>query len=295
VPRVSVTIITLNEAEHIADAIDSAAWADEVIVVDSGSTDETVAIAERKGARVSTRPWNGYVDQKNHAATLAANDWILSLDADERVTPALAEEIRALLSRGPDARGYRISRVTWYLGRWIRGTDWFPDFQLRLYDRRAGRWSERSVHESFELNERPRKLRGELEHYAYRDINHHLSKINQYTTMAAQDWVAHGRRTNALELLIHPPVAFLRNYVLRAGFRAGAAGLVISIINSYYVFLKLAKLWEMQQQPSVDRRQSAVVSHQSPVASAPSRRAEGESEPRIADRGSRTPDPGART
>ena len=256
--KLTVTMITKNEAANIAAALESVAWADEIIVVDSHSTDGTAEIARRYASRLEMRDWAGYGAQKNYAASLASNDWILSLDADERVTVALAEEIRRLLARGPDARGYRISRVTWYLGRWIRCTDWFPDFQLRLYDRRAGRWSERSVHESFELQERPRKLHGELEHYAYRDINHHVSKINQYTTMAAHDWVARGRRTTGLELLVHPPLAFLRNYVLRAGFRAGAAGLVISALNSYYVFLKLAKLWEMQQasaaspQPTVD-------------------------------------------
>ena len=257
--KLTVTVITHNEAAHIGGALQSVDWADEIIVVDSHSTDGTPEIARQYASRVEVRDWAGYGAQKNYAASLAGNDWILSLDADERVTPALAAEIRALLARGPQARGYRISRVTWYLGRWIRCTDWFPDFQLRLYDRRAGRWSERSVHESFELQERPLKLRGELEHYAYRDINHHLAKINQYTTMAAQDWVAHGRRTNALEVLIHPPVAFLRNYLLRAGFRAGGAGLVVSMLNSYYVFLKLAKLWEMQRQSS-DARQASVVS-----------------------------------
>jgi glycosyltransferase involved in cell wall biosynthesis len=257
--KLTVTVITHNEAAHITAALQSVSWADEIIVVDSHSQDGTVELARPYASKIESRDWAGYGAQKNYAAGLASHDWILSLDADERVTPALAEEIRALLARGPDARGYRISRVTWYLGRWIRGTDWFPDFQLRLYDRRAGRWSERSVHESFELQERPRKLRGELEHYAYRDITHHLSKINDYTTMAAQDWVAHGRRTNALELLVHPPLAFLRNYVLRLGFRAGAAGLVISILNSYYVFLKLAKLWEMQRQSPVASSQSSVV------------------------------------
>jgi glycosyltransferase involved in cell wall biosynthesis len=274
--KLTVTVITHNEAEHIAAALQSVSWADEVIVVDSHSTDATVDLARPYASRIEVRDWAGYGAQKNYAASLASNDWILSLDADERVTPALAAEIRELMACGPWARGYRISRVTWYLGQWIRGTDWFPDFQLRLYDRRAGRWSERSVHESFLLQERPGKLRGELEHYAYRDINHHLTKINQYTTMAAQDWVVHGRRTNALELLIHPPLAFLRNSGLRAGFRAGSAGLVVSILNSYYVFLKLAKLWEIQRsvasrQSPVDSRQSvlshpSVVSHQSSVA-----------------------------
>ncbi len=131
-PRVTVTIITLNEAAHIADAVDSAAWADEVIVVDSGSVDDTLAIARAKGARTETRAWTGYVDQKNFAAGLASHDWIFSLDADERIPPALASEVRALLSTEPSSGGYRVPRVTYHLGRWVRTTDFYPDYQTRL-------------------------------------------------------------------------------------------------------------------------------------------------------------------
>ena len=140
VPRVTVTIITLNEAAHIADAIDSAAWADEVIVVDSGSVDDTLAIARARGARAETRSWTGYVDQKNFAAGLSSNDWIFSLDADERVTPALSSEIREIVASEPAERAYRVPRVTFHLGRWVRTTDFYPDHQTRLYDRRAARW-----------------------------------------------------------------------------------------------------------------------------------------------------------
>src|SRR5262249_314950 len=141
VPKVSVTIITKNEASDIAAALESASWADERIVVDSCSTDETVAIATRLGARVVSREWPGYVAQKNHAASLASNDWILSLDADERVTPELAAEIRKTLDSDPQPRGFWIPRVTFHLGRWIRTTDWYPDYQLRLYDRRSAEWT----------------------------------------------------------------------------------------------------------------------------------------------------------
>src|SRR5262245_43736751 len=133
VPKVSVTIITLDEADHIAAAITSAAWADEVIVVDAESHDGTAAIARAPGALVQTRPWTGYVDQKNYAASLASNDWIFSLDADERITPALAAEIRAIVGGNAPCRAYRVPRVTFHLGRWIRTTDFYPDFQTRLY------------------------------------------------------------------------------------------------------------------------------------------------------------------
>ncbi len=163
-PKLSVTIITKNEAANIGAALESVAWADELIVVDSGSTDETVGIARRYTDRVSSREWEGYGAQKNHAAGLAEHDWILSLDADERVSPELAVEIRERLAREPPHPGYRIPRVTSYLGRWIRSTDWYPDYQLRLYDRRAARWNARSVHESVSTDGTVGRLRNELHH-----------------------------------------------------------------------------------------------------------------------------------
>lgn len=246
--KLTVTVITYNEVRHIADALDSVAWADEIIVVDSHSTDGTADVARAKATRVIVRDWTGYSDQKNFAADSASHDWVLSVDADERVTPELAAEIRELLARGPEARGYRIRRVSRYFDRWIRTTDWAHDYQLRLYDRRAGRWNGLRIHESFRLRDgAPGQLRGEMLHYAYRDIAHHLSKIDAYTTLVAEQAHEDGKRTGAVALAVHPVAAFLRNYVLRAGFREGAAGLIISILNSYYVFLKYAKLWERQR------------------------------------------------
>jgi len=247
VPRVTVTIITLDEAEHIAAAVDSASWADEVIVVDSGSGDDTVAIARAKGARVETRAWTGYVDQKNFAATLASNDWIFSLDADERIPPALASEIRVLLAQEPPLGGYRVPRVTYHLGRWVRTTDFYPDFQTRLYDRRKARWQGRYVHESVKADGPTADLASELQHYSYRDLGDHLDRINHYTTLAARQMWEGGRRAGALDLVVHPLAAFLRNYVLRRGFIEGTTGLTISMVNAYSVFLKFAKLWELQR------------------------------------------------
>ena len=245
-PGVSVTIITLDEADHIGAAIDSAAWADEVIVVDAGSADDTVAIARARGARVESRAWTGWIDQKNYAAGLASHDWIFSLDADERITPALAAEIRGLLSAEPPVRGYRVPRVTFHLGRWIRTTDFYPDYQMRLYDRRAARWQGKYVHESVAVDGPSGRLTSELEHYSYDDLSDHLDRINRYTTLAARQMHESGRRANMFDLLIHPPAAFVRNYVLRRGFADGAVGLTLSLVNAYSVLLKFAKLWEIQ-------------------------------------------------
>jgi len=246
VPKLSVTIITHNEAADIGAALRSVAWADEVVVVDSHSTDDTAAIARRHTDRVVVREWPGYVDQKNFAASIASHDWILSLDADERVTPELAGEIAAVLAGALPHRGYRIPRVTWHFGRWIRSTDWYPDYQLRLYDRRAAQWTGRYVHEAVSVAGSVGRLRHDLQHFAYRDIGDHLETMDRYTTLAARQMFESGRRAGLLQLAGHAPLAFLRNYIARGGCRDGAAGLIISAMNAHYVFLKFAKLWELQ-------------------------------------------------
>ena len=246
-PKVSVTIITLDEAEHIAAAIESVAWADEVIVVDSGSTDATADIARGAGARVVVRDWPGYVDQKNYAATLASNDWIFSLDADERVSPALAAEVRRRLEGTPAVDAFRMRRVAFHLGRWIRTTDFYPDYQTRLYNRRSARWQGRYVHESVVADGPVGLLAHELQHYSFRDLRDHIDRVNHYTSLAARQMYEQGRRSGAVRLIVHPSAAFLRNYLLRRGFMDGTAGLIISLVNSYSVFLKFAKLWEIQR------------------------------------------------
>lgn len=246
-PKLSVTIITKNEAANIAGAIASVAWADEIIVVDAESTDDTVAIAKRFTDRVEVRAWPGYIAQKNHAASLACHDWILSLDADERVTPALAGEIRKALDAAPPHAAFRIPRVTWHLGRWIRTTDWYPDHQTRLYDRRVAKWTGHYVHEGIAVNGSLGTLSNDLQHYAYRDIADHLETIDRYTTYAARQMHEGGRRAGLLQIAGHPPLAFLRNYIAHRGITDGVPGFIISAMNSYYVFLKFAKLWELQK------------------------------------------------
>ena len=242
---VTATVITFNEAANIQAALESLSWADEIIVIDSESTDDTAAIARRFTDRVVVRPWPGYIDQKNFAAAQATHDWIFSLDADERVTPALATEVQTLMERGARAGGYRVPRVTFHLGRWIRSTDWYPDYQLRLYDRRRARWAGRYVHESVKADGAVADLRGELLHFAYRDLAHHFQTMDRYTTLAARQMFEDGRRAGWVDLAVHPPAAFLRNYVLRGGFRDGVPGLIVSAMNARYVGLKFAKLWEL--------------------------------------------------
>ncbi len=246
-PKLSVTLITMNESGRIAPALESVSWADEIVVVDAHSTDDTVEQARRFTDRVITRDWPGYVAQKNYAAAIASHDWVLSLDADERVTPELADQVRHLLTTDPPHAGYRVPRVTFYLGRWWRTTDWYPDHQLRLYDRRRAAWQGRHVHESVRATGRTGRLTGELQHLAYRDVSHHLETIDRYTTLAARQLLEDGTRASWIDLVAHPPAAFLRNYLLRRGILDGTPGLIVSGLNAYYVWLKYVKLWEMQK------------------------------------------------
>jgi glycosyltransferase involved in cell wall biosynthesis len=241
-------VITLNEAANIEGCLDSVGWADEVIVVDSGSSDRTVELAKARGVRVISRDWPGYSAQKNFAADQATHDWILSVDADERVTPALARDVERTVAAAPSAAGYRLLRVTFHLGRWIRTTDWYPDYQLRLYHRRRANWPAKLVHESVAANGAVGQLTGELQHYAYRDLSHLYATMDKYTSLAAQEMKAAGRRAGMLDLALHPLAAFLRNYLLKRGFLDGATGFIISAMNSYYVFLKFAKLWALDRQ-----------------------------------------------
>ncbi len=162
------------------------------------------------------------------------------------MTPELAGEIRELMTGAPAHAGYRIPRVTWHLGRWIRTTDWYPDYQLRLYDRRCAEWAGRYVHESVTARGPVGQLRGELQHYAYRDIADHLETIDRYTTYAARQMFEDGKRAGAVQLVGHAPLAFARNYLWRGGIRDGSVGFTISALNAFYVFLKYAKLWEMR-------------------------------------------------
>lgn len=244
----SAVLITRDEEHNLPDALRSLAFCDEIVVVDSGSRDRTREIAAAAGARVVEHvPWPGFVAQRNLAVQAARHDWVLALDADERVTPALREEIRALAGRGFGHAGYRMPRVAFYLGAWIRATDWYPDPQVRLFDRRRARWQGGLVHESVEVSGPVGRLRADLEHYPYVDLADHLQSIDRYTTLWARQAYAGGARGGVTQALLATQWALLRNYVLRGGFRLGRVGLVVSLLNSYYTFAKLAKLWELSR------------------------------------------------
>jgi len=242
----SAVLIAQNEERHIGDAVASVSFCDEIVLVDSGSTDRTRPLAEAAGARVITNaPWPGFVAQRDFAVHAARHDWVLALDADERVGPALREEIQALRGQGFGHAGYRIPRVASYLGRWIRATDWYPDWQVRLFDRTQAAWQGDLVHESVVVRGPVGRLHGDMEHYTYADISYHLRKIDSYTTLWARQAHAAGRRSNVADMMAGASWAFFRNYVLKRGALLGSAGLIVSVLNTHYTFAKLAKLREM--------------------------------------------------
>ena len=243
----SAVLIAQNEESNIGDAIRSVAFCEDIVLVDSGSTDTTREVAERLGARVIVNaPWPGFVAQRDFAVRAARHDWVVALDADERVSPELREEILQLRTAGFQHAGYRIPRAAFYLGRWIRATDWYPDWQVRLFDRTRAGWQGDLVHESVAVRGPVGRLRRDLEHHPYVDISDHLRKIDSYTTLWARQAYAAGRRSNVVDMSAGAGWAFVRNFLLKRGVLLGSAGFVISALNTHYTFAKLAKLRELE-------------------------------------------------
>jgi glycosyltransferase involved in cell wall biosynthesis len=253
--KITATIITLNEAENIRDACESVSWADEILVVDSRSTDHTQEIAAGSGARVLINPWPGFSKQKQFAVEQAQYDWIFSLDADERVSPELKESIADVraLDESRCAQGYRIARRAFYMGRWIRGGGWYPDYQLRFFNRRHGHWRERVIHESVVMDPDAQvaTLRGDILHYSMRNPAHHRKMIDdRYAPLGAEQMLRDGKHTTQLRMLSAGPLAFLRSYILKGGFRDGAAGLTIAKLAAHHAALKHSLLYQLQKKTS---------------------------------------------
>ncbi len=240
--RLTATLITLNEEENLPRALDSLhGLADEIVVVDSGSTDRTAEVARQRGARILVRSFTDYGDQKNFAAAQASNDWILSLDADEELSPELRESLRVWKQQSPAAPAYAFARRANFLGRWIRHSGWYPDWKTRLYDRRRARFIGR-VHESVEAEGKVERLAGDLLHYAYRSVADQTFKLERYTTLAAEQLFASGRRGWRGAMLISPPWTFFQKLILQLGFLDGPSGWQIARLAARYVYLKYHKL-----------------------------------------------------
>lgn len=242
--NLSVIIITYNESSNIARCIQSVkSLAAEVIVVDSNSTDDTEAIARSLGAKVLQRAFTGYADQKNYATAMAANDWILSLDADEELTQALSQSIRSVLA-SPVHSIYKMPRLTNYCGQWIKHAGWYPDWQMRLYNRTSGSWANKKVHEHWQSadgNASMGILKGDLLHYSFTSIAQHIQKIDRYSELAARDAFEKGRRASLFKVLFSPFWNFFSSYIIKLGFLDGYYGYVVCKLSAYGTFQKYAR------------------------------------------------------
>ncbi len=247
-PRTSGVVICFNEQETIERCLESLAWCDEIVVVDSHSTDRTREIATRHTKIVVEQDFLGYVKQKNFALDLARGEWAICLDADEALSPELQAEIRgAIEADGSEPDAFALDRCTRFLGVWHDRGDWYPDWQLRVFRRSKGRWTGRDPHDRVQVDGAVRRLRGRLWHWNYRDLSEHIQTIDGFTAHLAREMRDEGLRFRLRDLLARPVYRFFRGYLLRQGFRKGIPGLLVAVSTSYYVFMKYAKLWELER------------------------------------------------
>ena len=249
-PAVSVTIITLNEEKNLPRAIASAQWADEVLVIDSGSSDRSVEVAKEMGARVLYNAWKGYGQQKNFAQDKALYDWVLNIDADEEISPELRDEITAALTAVSEGKlktkGFQIPRKTFYLGRWIKHGGWYPNYLVRLVDRQAARWSEPCVHEELKVDGEVLYFQEPLHHYTFSSIHDQIVTNLNFSKLGYMDLKSRGQRGSVLKLLLKPIGKLIETYFLKAGFLDGLPGFIISTNAAHSMFLKYAYLLESE-------------------------------------------------
>jgi len=244
--KISATIIVRNEAENIADVCESVAWADELVVVDSDSDDDTAAIARTFTKNVYNREFKGYKDKHEFADAQTTGDWIFWIDADERVTPELKSSIEYLRSQDESklADGYKIARKTLFLGRWIQHSGWYPDYQMRLYRKDKSYWGGIAPHETARVDGKIETLDGEFLHYTKRDLSEYHRVVDSYSGLAAEHLADRGKQVATFGILGNAAAAFFRSFILRQGFRDGIPGAIIAGFTAYGVFLKYAKVWE---------------------------------------------------
>jgi glycosyltransferase involved in cell wall biosynthesis len=253
-PTVSAIVVCFNEERHIGACLDSLRWCDEIVVVDSFSTDHTVEICRQYTDRVIQRPWAGYRDQKAFAHSLATKDWVLLVDSDERVTPELRAEIRDELAlHGSRYAGFSVPRLVYYLQRWWWRGGWYPDYDIRLFRRERARWGGSEPHEKILVDGEVRRVRNPLHHFSYRDMEDHWQRINRFTSISSRELFNDGQRWRLGDALFRPAFRFFRSYILKRGFLEGFAGFYVALTAAVYVFLKYAKLWELELEGKEDR------------------------------------------
>jgi glycosyltransferase involved in cell wall biosynthesis len=244
-PKISAFVVCGNEEHNIERCLASLSWVDELVVVDSNSSDGTPEIARKHATHFEQQAWQGYREQKEYAASLTTHEWVLYLDADERVSDELREEIRAALSDPGDSVAYRMPRRTFYLGRWIRHGGWYPDYCIRLFRRDKGRFGGVNPHETWVPDGVLETLRSDLVHYTYRNLSDHVQRVDRFSDIAARSLVERGM-TGGLwwRMLVRPPLKFLSSYFLKLGFLDSLPGLLIAVNSAYNVYLRHAKVWE---------------------------------------------------
>ncbi|MEJ8757942.1 glycosyltransferase family 2 protein [Pontibacter sp. H259] len=247
-PKLSAIIICRNEEKDIEGAIQSLLWADEVLLVDSYSTDNTLAIAANYPVKILQRTFDNYSRQRNWALEQATHDWVLMLDADERITPELQQEIQKLLATTPDKSAYTIYRSNFFMGKQVRYSGWQNDSVVRLFDKSRNRYSDKNVHEELILESKPGKLKYKMLHYTYRSLPHYLDKWNTYSTLSAQDKFKRTKKVSLYHLMLKPAFRFFRHYILKLGILDGKVGFVISYLAASSIFMRYLKIWRMQQE-----------------------------------------------
>jgi glycosyltransferase involved in cell wall biosynthesis len=249
--RLSAVIITLNEEQNIKACLESVRWADEIVVVDSGSQDRTVDICRAYTQNVYHVPWKGFGAQKNEALDRAHHDWVLSIDADERVTPELKEEIAGLLKQDLKWNGYSVSRKSYFGKRLVLTCGWFPDRTIRFFNKKAGRFSEAAVHETVQIEGATGALTHSLVHYTYRNISDFLLRMNRYSTLAANDLYASKIKGALLKMIFRPAATFFKMYFIKKGYREGFFGIILCGLYAFYTFVKYSKLWELHKNAKI--------------------------------------------
>lgn len=253
----SLVVITFNEESNIERCLRSASFVSEIIIVDSFSTDRTKELAQKLGAKVFEESWKGFGAQKQSATNKASNDWVLSLDADEELGSELVQEIKEKF-KNLDARvGYKIPRKSFHLGRWINYGAWYPDYQLRLFNKKYSSWTENTIHERVQ-SPQVNSLTYPILHYVFRDLEHQISTNNRYSTLQAETLYKERNGFSLFKLLTKPPVKFLELYFFKKGFLDGLVGFIIAIGGAYSVFLKFSKLWELEKVKNKSQSQSKV-------------------------------------
>ena len=257
--KLSVAIIAFNEEANIQACLDSVDFASEFIVVDSQSTDSTAEIAEKFGAVVIKQKFLGHVRQKQLAVDLCSNDWVLCIDADERVSPELKDSILELFrdDSEPKAQGYYLSRKSFHLGRWIEHGGWYPDRGIRLFNKTSGAWAGYNPHDKVEVTGETALLKGDLLHYVFSSLSHNVETNDRYSSIMAEDLFKAGKKPSLLKLFLKPPFKFFECYILKGGFLDGLAGFIIAIGASYSIFLKFAKLWELHLKAKLNKNQDS--------------------------------------